>query len=104
MYVIIWEYQVRLDRVAEFKEIYGAKGMWAQLFQRHPSYLGTELLSDPRDPQRFITIDRWDSAKHHESFLSQWKTEYATLDAQCEGLTEKELLSGKWESISSETR
>ena len=104
MYVIIWEYQIKLDQVAEFEEFYAAEGVWAQLFQKHPSYLGTELLRDSGDPQRYITMDRWDSADHYELFLLQWKTEYAELDAHCEGLTEKEFLSGKWDLISSETR
>jgi heme-degrading monooxygenase HmoA len=104
MYVIIWEYQVKPDRVAEFEEAYAAQGAWARFFQRHPGYLGTELLHDPGDPQRYITMDRWDSSKQYESFLAQWATEYAALDAQFEGLTEKEFLSSTWESISSETR
>jgi heme-degrading monooxygenase HmoA len=104
MYVTIWEYQVKPDRVAEFEDIYTAGGMWAQLFQKNPGYLGTELLRDSHYPQRFITIDRWDSSKHYESFLSQWGKEYEALDAQCEGLTEKESLLGKWESLLPETR
>ena len=104
MYVIIWEYQVKADRVAEFEEAYAADGAWSQFFQRHSSYLGTELLRDPAAPQRYITIDRWDSANQYESFLSQWETEYAALEAQFGGLKETEILAGKWESIPSKTQ
>jgi heme-degrading monooxygenase HmoA len=103
MYVIIWEYQVKPDRVAEFEEAYAPEGRWAQFFQNDPGYLGTELLRDPRDPQRYVTIDRWDSSEQYEAFLSQWEIEYAALDAQCDGLTENEFLSGTWESVSLET-
>ena len=104
MYVIIWEYQVKPDQIAAFEEAYAAEGAWAQVFQKHPGYLSTELLRDPGQPQRYMTIDRWDSSKQYESFLLQWETEYAALDAQFDGLTEKEFLSGTWESISTETR
>lgn len=104
MYVIIWEYRVKLNRVAEFEQAYAAEGTWAQLFQRHPGYLGTELLRDSNEPQRYVTIDRWASAEQYASFMAQYRTAYATLDAQFGALTEKEFLSGKWESTSSEAR
>lgn len=104
MYVIIWEYQVKAERVEKFAEIYGARGEWTELFQKQNGYLGTELLRDPQNYQRYITIDRWNSMGDYESFLSEWKEEYATLDLRCEGLTVRESLLGKWESIDYETR
>ncbi len=103
MYVIIWEYQVKADRVANFEKIYSANGKWAELFRKDESFLGTELLRDENHPHRYITIDRWTSLQDYESFLSRWKTEYAILDAQCGMLTEQETLLGKWESILLET-
>jgi heme-degrading monooxygenase HmoA len=104
MYVIIWEYRVKADHVTAFEDVYSARGLWAELFGKAKGYLGTELLRDPGDPRRYITIDRWASSQDHESFLLRWKTEYAALDVQCEHLTEKEFLLGEWESISLETR
>ena len=104
MYVIIWEYQVKADRVVEFERIYASNGAWAELFRKEQGYLGTELLRDSTHPHRYLTIDRWTSSEDYESFRSQWKSEYATLDAQCEGLTIQETLLGMWESITYETR
>jgi heme-degrading monooxygenase HmoA len=104
MYVIIWKYQVKAERVGEFEKIYSATGEWSKLFRKSRGYLGTELLSEGREPPHYITIDRWSSLQEYESFLSEWKSEYQLLDAQCDGLTERETLLGKWESISSETR
>lgn len=104
MYIIIWEYQVRAEHVSEFEEIYSTYGAWTKLFQQSPGFLKTELLRDVNKPHRYMTIDRWNSRQDHEEFLEQWKIEYATLDEQCEGLTEKESLLGKWESVSHETR
>jgi heme-degrading monooxygenase HmoA len=99
MYVIIWEYMVKPEHVAEFEEVYIANGAWAQLFKKSPGYLGTELLHDPTSALRYITIDRWNSSQDYETFLLQWKSEYASLDAQYERLTEHESRWGKWESI-----
>ena len=104
MYVIIWEYQVRADGMTVFRESYSPTGAWAKLFQKSKGYLETELLRDASDLHRYITIDRWMSSQEYEAFLFQWKTEYATIDAQCEGLTERETLLGKLETDFHETR
>lgn len=104
MYVIIWKYQVKTDRTADFEQIYHSNGAWVELFRKEEGYLGTELLHDSNQLYRYITIDRWTSSHDYESFRSRWKSEYARLDAQCEGLTEQETLLGKWESVTYETR
>ena len=104
MYVIIWEYQVKANQLTEFEDIYSAHGLWVKLFRKAEGYQGTELLRDPDQPQHYITIDRWTSSLHYESFLIRWKSEYTAIDAQCESLTEKESLAGKWESLSLEKR
>jgi heme-degrading monooxygenase HmoA len=98
MYIIIWEYHVKADGVAEFESTYSTNGAWMNLFQKSPGFLKTELLRDETQAHRYLTIDRWASSQDYKLFLLQWKTEYAALDAQCEGLTEQEVLLGKWES------
>ena len=104
MYVIIWEYQVRADRTAEFEKIYKSNGTWAELFRKGTGYISTELLRDKMQPQKYITVDQWHSAEDHETFYALYKKEYEALDAQCEGLTERESLFGKWETVKYETR
>ncbi|HUE98452.1 MAG TPA: antibiotic biosynthesis monooxygenase [Anaerolineales bacterium] len=104
MYVILWEYEVKADRLAEFEEIYAANGAWTKLFKKSTGFHNTELLRNENYHHRYITIDRWASSGDYESFRLQWKTEYKRLDSQCEGLTEQETLLGQWESIFLETR
>lgn len=99
MYVIIWEYLVKADQIANFEATYSARGVWAKLFQKSNAYLGTALLANEGHRQRYITIDRWMSSQAYESFLSEWKSAYQNLDAQCAGLTERETLIGKWETV-----
>ena len=104
MYIIIWEYQVKPEHLDDFVKIYGESGAWIELFQKQPGYLGTELLHDSHYLYHYTTIDRWTSRTDYEGFLSTWKKEYDLLDTQCEGLTKRETLLGKWESVLYETR
>ena len=99
MYVIIWKYQVKLERIDEFEHIYRPEGQWEELFKKGNGFIGTELFRDVERPQRYITIDRWESVKDYKDFQAQWKEEYKVLDAQCEDLTETESLLGKWETV-----
>lgn len=94
MYVIIWEYHVKVERLTEFENIYASTGAWAQLFKKHPGYLGTELLRDLNETQRYITIDRWVSSEAYNSFQAKWQAEYKKLDARCENLTGSESFLG----------
>jgi len=100
MFFSIWEYYVKAEQIAEFEEVYSATGAWAKLFQESKGYLGTELLVDEEHSHRYITIDRWISSAAYATFLAEWTREYAELDAKCEGLMEREILVGKWGSIS----
>lgn len=104
MYVIIWEYYVKPAHLPRFEKIYGESGKWVELFQKGHGYLGTELLHDSSDPGHYITIDRWVSFRDYQAFLSTWKEEYESVDAQCEGLADQEIPLGKWEPISRKTR
>jgi heme-degrading monooxygenase HmoA len=98
MFIIIWKYQVKPETQTEFEAIYSPNGVWAELFKKSTGYLGTELLRDERNLQRYFTIDRWESKEDYQAFLFQYEKEYKALDAQCESLTESESLLGKWES------
>lgn len=104
MYLILWEYQVRAERNAEFEEIYAADGAWARLFQRSDGFIRTDLLRQEHHNDRYLTLDWWRSSEDYEAFLAQWGSEYAALDRQCEDLTEYEALLGKWQAVLSEAR
>lgn len=103
MYLILWEYQVKAEHAAEFERIYSPDGPWVKLFRRSEGYLGTQLSHDPGHPHHYLTLDRWASSRDYEAFLTRWKSEYKNLDKECEGLTERETLLGRWELLSPET-
>lgn len=100
MYVILWEFVVRAEKVHAFVAAYKSGGAWAQLFAQSDGYLGTELLSstDTSQEPTFLTIDRWQTAEDFTRFQEQCGGEYRALDTQLEGLTVRERKLGTFTS------
>ena len=96
-YTYAWEFIVKPEHVAEFRRQYGPDGSWVALFRQAPGYLDTLLLRDRARPERFVTIDRWQSADAHDSFRSAFSREYAELDARCAHFTAQELSLGAFD-------
>jgi hypothetical protein len=97
-YLIVWEFRVKPESIAEFERVYGPEGSWARLFRRSADYEGTELLRDRGRAGRYLTIDRWTSHEALRKFKQEFAAEYAALDKECEQLTETELRLGDFES------
>jgi heme-degrading monooxygenase HmoA len=96
-YTYVWEFRVVPDRQEAFLEAYGPSGAWAQLFRRAPGYLRTELLRDRAQPDRFLTIDHWESEEAWLAFRAAHAPEYEALDLDCATLTLSELEIGRFE-------
>ena len=74
MIALVFRYDVR-DPEA-FKDAYGPNGDWAQFFRHGTGYIGTELLRDVDEPDRYIVIDRWESIDAYNLFVAEHQTEY----------------------------
>ena len=95
---VVWEFVVKPRAVPRFRKLYGAAGVWAALFRRHPGYAGTRLLQDTASRQRFLTIDSWESRSQFDRMRRAAREEYGRLDAACEGLTVSERPLGVFRS------
>lgn len=95
-YATIWSFAVRPERQAEFERHYGPAGSWVRLFRRAPGYLGSELLRDRADAQRYLTIDRWQSREAWQAFRRQFAAEYEELDREFEAMTAAESPVGEF--------
>ena len=99
MFIILWRYAVRPDRIDAFIEHYRSDGSWARLFRSSTGYLGTDLIRATDNSVSFVTIDRWDSAESFERFKRERREDYDRLDRVCESLTVTEELIGRYNNL-----
>ena len=100
----IWAYRVKPDSLDAFLEHYGPEGRWVELFRRAEDYLGTELLRDRAEANRYVTIDRWSSAEAFAKFRSTFASEFEQLDRHCESFTEQEREIGTFGPVEGQGR
>ena len=98
-YTYIWQYLVPPDRVVEFVELYGPQGTWSDLFRQSTGYIRTELHRDRIQPDRFITVDYWQSFDAWLDWRAQFEAEFAELDRRGERLTSDERELGQFHCI-----
>ena len=98
-FTVIWEFQVKPDSIADFEQIYGPAGAWAQLFRLSPDFRGTDLLRDPDCPGRYLTLDHWTTREALSVLKRQHQAEYSALDRRCESLSESEQCLGDFEPL-----
>ena|SRR6266849_4941250 len=96
MYVRISIFEIKNELEARFEKVYGPAGAWAQLFQRAPGHVRTELLKDRGLPGRYLTCDYWRSLESYTAFQAQWKDEFDALDREGEVLTLRETCIGEF--------
>jgi heme-degrading monooxygenase HmoA len=94
MYRLVWEFEARAGRVAEFEQVYSSKGRWTIFFSRSADYLGTDLYKHVGDKHRFVAVDTWRSRTAYENFRKQNAADYAALDEWCRQLLEHERMLG----------
>ena len=96
MFVVVWQFEIAEEKVADFEAAYGPEGAWAQLFRTSPDYRGTELLRDAYVPLSYLTIDRWTSEEAFRAFRKEHDADYEVLDRQCDDLTAREIRVGAY--------
>jgi heme-degrading monooxygenase HmoA len=99
VYMYMWEYIVRSDHLKAFEQTYGSSGEWVQLFRRARGYIRTELHRDVARPDRYVTIDYWETGQAWNTFRSKFSNEFESLDARCNEWTRSETEIGRFESI-----
>ena len=90
MFVVLWEFEVKLGSENRFEKVYGAQGEWADLFGSDRSYRETRLLRDAARALIYVTMDFWDTREAYEKFVETHSAEYQALDTACQRLTQSE--------------
>jgi heme-degrading monooxygenase HmoA len=94
---LVFRYEVR-DQEA-FGLAYGPEGEWAQFFRHGRGYVGTELLQDVEEPDRYLVIDRWESIEAYTAFLAEHQDEYLRRADESRFHYVQELRFGTYENV-----
>ena len=97
MIALVFRYEVRDPE--EFARVFGSDGEWAQFFRRGVGYIGTELLRDLDEPERYLVIDRWESADAYNAFLVEHQAEYLRRSDEARFYYIQELRFGTFENV-----
>jgi heme-degrading monooxygenase HmoA len=98
--VVIWEFHVYPSKRRKFELAYGPNGEWVGLFHAVRGYIRTTLIRDLAAPNRYLTLDYWQSRRDYESFRQKNAQAYSAIDRKCEALTSREIELG-WFTIES---
>ena len=82
MIAIMWQFDVKAGREAEFEELYGADGAWTAMNRHTRSYLGTSFLNDQNRPSRYILIEYWSEMLVYEQHRSYRSAAQAAFDVR----------------------
>ena len=93
----VWKFRPPSGREVEFEEAYSGSGNWARLFEQSPGYRGTMLLRPSEEGGWWLTIDRWESEAHFQSFQEELGIQYRGLDQELEGVAGEEVFVGAFE-------
>jgi quinol monooxygenase YgiN len=88
MIAIVWQFDVRSGRNADFEELYGANGPWTLLNRGSRSYLGSSFLRDQTVPSRYLMVEYWSEMLIYERHQISHKQKIAELEAQRSALVE----------------
>jgi heme-degrading monooxygenase HmoA len=94
---IVFRYDARDP--AEFEQAYGPEGDWAGFFSQGEGYIGTELLRDVDEPDRYLVIDRWQSIEAYNAFVSEHQAEHLRRSDESTFYHRQELRFGTFENI-----
>jgi heme-degrading monooxygenase HmoA len=94
---LVFRYEVRDP--AAFAKVYGPSGDWAEFFRQGSGYIGTELLHDVDEPERYLVIDRWESAEAYNAFLAEHQAEYLRRADEARFHYVQELRFGTFENV-----
>ena len=98
MHTILWEFHVPSARRAEFEATYGANGPWARLFAQAAGFVSVEMLRCGDQAGRYVTVDRWRSRGDFDAFKRDFGAEYTALDRQLDGIAEREIRIGAFDT------
>lgn len=99
MFIVVWEFTVKPDRIEDFESFYRPDGPWTALFHKYPGFVSTTLMKDLRNPRRYVVADRWTSQKLYDEFKKIAAGPYDDLTTRGHRMIDKETEIGRFDFI-----
>jgi hypothetical protein len=88
MIAIVWQFEVKEGREAEFEELYGVDGEWTAMNRHTRSYLGTSFLRDQNRATRYIVIEYWSEMVVYEQHRAYRSAAITSLEQRSAALVD----------------
>ena len=88
MIAIMWQFDVKSGREAEFEELYGVDGDWSTSNRQTRSHLGSSFLRDQNRASRYIVIEYWSEMVVYEEHRAYRSDAIASLEQRRSALVE----------------
>ena len=99
MIAIMWQFDVKSGREAEFEEFYGVRGEWTAMNRHARSYLGSSFLRDQNQPSKYILIEYWSEMLVYEQNRTFRASGIASLETRRAALVEAVLPLGVFTAL-----
>jgi hypothetical protein len=80
MIAIMWQFDVRKGREADFEQLYGVDGEWTAMNRRTRSYLGSSFLRDQNRGTRYMVIEYWSEMLVYEQHRASQSAGIASVE------------------------
>ena len=82
MIAIMWHFDVKPGREAEFEQLYGVDGPWTTMNRHTRSYIGTSFLHDQNRASRYLVVEYWSEMLVAEQNKGTRKAAQAAIEAR----------------------
>jgi hypothetical protein len=96
---VVWQFEVRAGREADFERFYGADGEWSIVSRRSRSFLGSSFLKEFSAERRYLLIEYWSEMLPYERHHSDLGDEIERLERSREAMLEAATALGVFNAL-----
>lgn len=86
MIAVVFQFEVKPGREADFERLHGADGEWTSLSRQSRSFIGSSFLREFASPPRYLLIEYWSEMVVYERHLKDVSAELDPLRARREDM------------------
>ncbi len=80
MIAVVFQFEVKRGREAEFEQLHGADGEWTALSRQSRSFIGSSFLREFATPPRYLLVEYWSEMLVYERHRASLSAEIGTLE------------------------